>query len=179
MTRISFRCMPLIVLVFLVAIAASSLSPPASAVAQDMVTVSAGTSLLVKMQSSVVTGQAKKGDSFTAVLEKSVTVAGKTVFPRGAKAYGLVLEAVEKGNISGHPALGIHLVEIETVSGTASIKTLSQGFIGTTQGTVNSVITGKVVGQAGPGISVDASGQVAIKSGALVEFSLVDPVEIN
>jgi len=171
--------MPLIVLVFLVAITASSLSPPASALAQDMVTVSAGTSLLVKMQSAVVTGEAKKGDHFTAVLEKSVTVDGKTVFHMGAKATGLVLEAVEKGNISGHPALGIYLVEIETASGTASIKTLSQGFVGTSEGTVNRITAGAVVGQAGHGISVDASGQVAIKSGAMVEFNLVDPVEIN
>ncbi len=179
MTRISFRCMPLIVLIFLVAVAASSLSPPASAVAQDMVTVSAGTSFLVKMQSAVVTGQAKKGDPFTAVLEKSVTVDGRTVFARGTKAYGLVLEAVEKGNISGRPAIGIHLVEIETDNGKVSIKTLSQGFVGTTQGTVNKITAGATTGQGGADAMLTSSGDVAIKAGGLIEFSLIDPVEVE
>jgi hypothetical protein len=166
--------MPLIVLIFFVAVA----MPPNSR-ADDAVTVPAGTVILVKMQSAVVTGEAKKGDPFTAVLEKSVTVDGRAVFPRGVRVNGLVLEAVEKGNISGRPAIGIHLVEIERDNGKVSIKTLSQGFIGTTQGTVNSVITGKVVGQAGAAAMVTSSGEVAIKAGALIEFSLVDPVEVN
>jgi len=171
--------MPLIVLIFLVTVAVTSLPPPAPAFAQDMITVPAGTSLLVKMQTAIVTGKARKGDPFTAVLEKPVAVDGKTVFPRGAKAYGQVIVAVDTGNISGRPGMGLHLVEVETENGTVSIKTLSQGFIGTTQGTVNSVITGKVVGPAGPGVVVNSSGRVVVKSGALVEFSLVEAVEVN
>ena len=174
MTRVSFRCMPFLVLIFFVAVAM-----PSHSRADDAVTVPEGTVILVKMQSAVVTGEAKKGDHFTAVLEKSVTVAGKTVFHRGAKATGLVLEAVEVGNISGRPGMGVHLVEVETESGIVSIKTLSQGFVGTTQGTVNRVVTGKVVGQANPGVIVNSSGRVTIKSGALIEFSLVDPVVVE
>jgi len=174
MTKISFRCTPLIVLIFLVVVAVPTLS-----LADSAVTVPAGTVILVKMQSAVVTGEAKKGDPFTAVLEKSVTVDGRAVFPRGAKAYGLVLEAVEKGNISGRPAIGIHLVEIETDNGKVSIKTLSQGFVGTTQGTVNKITAGATTGQGGADAMLTSSGDVAIKAGGLIEFSLVDAVVVE
>ena len=174
MTRVSFRCMPLIVLVFLVAV-----TVPALSVAQDTVTVPAGTGLLVKMETLLVTGEASKGDPFTGVLERPVTVEGKTIFPMGTRVHGQVVVAVDVGNVSGRPGIGLHLVEVEAESGTLSIKTLSQGFVGTTQGTVNSVITGKVVGQAGPGVVVDSSGRVVIKPGALVEFNLLEAVEVE
>jgi hypothetical protein len=174
MAKISFRCIPLIVLILLVSVAVPSLSD-----AQDAVTVPAGTTLLVKIENLIETGKASKGDPFTAVLEKSVTVQGKAVFPRGTRVHGQVIVAVDVGNISGRPGMGLHLVEVETESGTVSIKTLSQGFVGTTQGTVNSVITGKVVGQAGPGISVDATGRVVVKPGALIEFSLLEAVVVK
>jgi hypothetical protein len=166
--------MTLIVLIFLVAVTVPALSR-----ADGAVTVPAGTGILVKMQSAVVTDEAGKGDPFTAILEKSVTVDGRTVFARGAKVHGQIIEAVDVGNISGRPGMGLHLVEVETENGTVPIKTLSQGYVGTTQGTVNSVITGKVVGPAGPGVAVNSSGRVVVKSGALVEFSLVDPVVVE
>ena len=178
MTRTSFRCLPVLFLIFLVA-AVCSLSLPSPAAAQAGVTLPAGTALLVKMETLIVSGQADKGDPFTGVLEKPVTVEGKTVFPRGTKVHGQVIVAVDVGNISGRPAIGIHLVEVETESGTIPIKTLSQGFVGTTEGTVNNVVTGKVVGQAGPDVVVDSSGRVVVKPGTLIEFSLVDAVVVE
>jgi len=174
MTRISFRYLPLILLIFIAAAAV-----PSHSRADGAVTVPAGTAILVKMQSAVVTGEASKGDSFTAILEKSVVVNGETVFARGTRVHGQVIVSVDVGNISGRPAMALHLVEVETETGTVPIKTLSQGFIGTTQGTVNSVIAGKVVGQTGPGVAVDSSGRVTVKPGALIEFSLLDPVEVD
>ena len=178
MTRISFRCQRFFFLIFLAA-AVCSLSLLSPAAAQGEVTLPAGTRLLVKMETSVVSSEAGKGDPFTGFLEKPVTVEGKTVFSRGTRVHGQVIVAVDEGKISGRPGMGLHLVEIEAENGTVSIKTLSQGFIGTTQGTVNNVVTGKVVGQAGPGIAVDASGRVVVKSGALIEFSLVGAVVVE
>ena len=176
MARMSFSRMLLLVLISLGIAAVPSL---ATAQDQDMVTVPARTMLLVKMQTLLETGKVSKGDVFTAVLEKPVIVDGRTVFPRGVKAHGHVVDAVEVGNISGRPALAIYLVGIETKSGTVSIKTLSQGFVGTTQGTVNSVITGNVVGPTGPGIVINSSGQVTVKPGALIEFSLLEAVVVK
>jgi hypothetical protein len=177
MTRISFRCLPFVPMIFFVAaICSLSLLP---AIAQGAVTLPAGTALLVKIETLIVSGQADKGDPFTGVLEKPVTVEGKTVFPRGAEVHGQVIVAVDVGNISGRPGIGIHLVEVETESGTVPIRTLSHGFIGTTQGTVNNMVTGKIVGPAGPGVSVDSSGRVTIKQGALIEFSLVEAVVVE
>jgi hypothetical protein len=178
MTKTSFRCLPVLFLIFFMA-AVCALFLPSPAAAQAGVTLPAGTALLVKMETLIVSGQADKGDPFTGVLEKPVTVEGKTVFPRGAEVHGQVIVAVDVGNISGRPGIGIHLVEVETESGTVPIRTLSHGFIGTTQGTVNNMVTGKIVGPAGPGVSVDSSGRVTIKQGALIEFSLVEAVEVE
>ena len=174
MARISFRYLSLMLLVFFAAAAV-----PSGSGADEAVTVPAGTGILVKMQSAVVTGEARKGDPFTAVLEEPVAVNGKTVFARGLKVHGRVVEAVDTGNISGRPAMALNLTEIETKNGTVPIRTLSQGFIGTAQGTVNSGIAGKVVGPAGPGVVVDSTGRVTVKPGALIEFGLLDPVEVN
>jgi len=44
---------------------------------------------------------------------------------------------------------------------------------------VNNVVTGKVVGPAGPGVVVDSMGRVTIKPGALIEFSLVEAVGVE
>ena len=167
------------VLAFLAAAAVSSLSMPSPGAAQNAVTVPAGTGLLVKIETPLMTGEAGSGDPFTGVLDKSVAVDGKTVFTRGTRVHGQVIVAVDVGNISGRPAMGLHLLEVEAASGTVSIKTRSQGFVGTTQGTVNRIAAGAVVGEAGPGIAVDSSGRVTVKPGALVEFQLADPVEVE
>jgi hypothetical protein len=177
MARTTLRCLLFIILIFLAAVSSFSLSSPA--VAQDTVTVPAGTGLLVKIETLLMTGEAGSGDPFTGVLEKPVAVDGKTVFTRGTRVHGQVVVAVDVGNISGRPAMGLHLVEIDGASGTVSIKTRSQGFVGTTQGTVNRIAAGTVVGEAGPGIAVDSSGRVTVKPGALVEFQLADPVEVE
>ena len=56
MTRTSSRCLLFIVLIFLVAVASLSLSAPA--VAQDAVTLPAGTALLVKIETLILTSEA-------------------------------------------------------------------------------------------------------------------------
>ena len=178
MSRISLRCPPAAFKVFL-AVAVCTISLLSPYAAHSGITLPAGTPILVKMKTLLVTGQVSKGHRFTGFLEKSIFVGNQRVLTRGSRVYGEVFAAVEVGNISGRPAMGLQLDKVETAEGAVYIRTLSQGFVGTIEGTVNNMVTGKIVGPAGPGITVDSAGRVTIKPGALIEFSLLEDVEVN
>jgi len=174
---------------------------PAAAPAGDTATVAAGTALLVKMQSGLVTDKSKNGDPFITVLEKDVSVGGNKVFSRGAKAYGRVVESVEAGRVAGRAKLVIQLHEIETGSGTVAIKTETQEYEGARSGTARKIAVGAAIGnvtakrsynersykkgaQEGAAFGgivavVTPGNQVAINPGTLVEFVLSDPVQVK
>jgi hypothetical protein len=176
--------------------AAPAPAAPTAAQAADGATVPQGTALLVKMQSSVVTGKANKGDPFITVLEKPVTVDGKTVFPKGVKAYGRVVEAVVAGRVRGQAKLILHLDEIETGSGTVAINTQSHEYQGAKSGTLRKVAVGAAIGnidndnnrkkgsQEGAAFGAAAAvmtpgNQIAINAGTLMEFVLMAPVKVQ
>jgi len=178
---------------------AKAAPPPAAPTAAQTggsVTITAGTGLLVKMQSAVVTGKANKGDPFITVLEKPVTVDGKTVFPKGTKVYGRVVEAVKAGRVRGQAKLIIHLDEIETKSGIIAINTQGHEYQGARSGTLRKVAVGAAIGNIdndrnrkkgaqegaayGGVVAVMTPGnQVAINPGTLMEFVLTSPVKVN
>ncbi len=176
--------------------AAPAPAVPTAAQTGGSMTVTAGTSLLVKMQSSVVTGKSKKGDPLITVLEKAVTVDGKTVFPKGTKVYGRVVEAVKAGRIAGQAKLIIHLDEIETKSGIIAINTQGHEYQGARSGTLRKVAVGAAIGnidndrnrkkgaQEGAAIGgvvavMTPGNQVAINPGTLMEFVLISPVKVQ
>jgi hypothetical protein len=176
--------------------AAPAPAVPAATQAGGSVTITAGTGLLVKMQSSVVTGKSKRGDPFITVLEKAVTVEGKTVFPKGTKVYGRVAEAVAAGRVRGQAKLIIHLDEIETGSGTVAINTKSHEFQGQRSGTLRKVAVGAAIGNIdndnnrkkggqegaayGGIVAVMTPGnQIAVNPGTLMEFVLSASVKVN
>ncbi len=169
---------------------------PTATQAGGSLTVTAGTGLLVKMQSSVVTGKANKGDPFITVLEKPVTVDGKIVFPKGTKVYGHVVEAVAARRVAGQAKLIIHLDEIETVSGAIAINTQSHEYQGARSGTLRKVAVGAALGNIdrddnrkkgaqegaayGGVVAVMTPGnQIAINAGTLMEFVLIAPVKVQ
>ena len=167
-----------------------------AAKATGSATIPQGTGFLVKMQSSVVTGKANKGDPFITVLEKPVTVNGKTVFPKGSKAYGRVVEAVAARRVAGQAKLIIQLVEIETKGGMISINTQGHEYVGARSGTLRKVAVGAAIGNIdndrnrkkgaqegaayGGVVAVMTPGyQVAINAGTLIEFRLITPAKVN
>jgi hypothetical protein len=176
--------------------AAPAPAAPTAAQTVGSVTITAGTGLLVKMQSSVVTGKANKGDPFITVLEKPVAVDGKTIFPKGTKVYGRVVEAVKAGRVRGQAKLIIHLDEIETKSGIIAINTQGHEYQGARSGTLRKVAVGAAIGNIdndrnrkkgaqegaayGGVVAVMTPGnQVAINPGTLMEFVLTSPVKVN
>jgi len=176
--------------------AAPAPAAPAAAQAGGAVTVPAGTNFLVKMQSSVVTGKANKGDPFITVLEKPVTVDGKTVFPKGTKVYGRVAEAVAAGRVRGQAKLIIHLDEVETKSGIIAINTQGHEYQGAKSGTLRKVAVGAAIGnidndrnrkkgaQEGAAIGgvvavMTPGNQIAVNPGTLMEFVLTSPVKVQ
>jgi hypothetical protein len=176
--------------------AAPAPAAPAPARAGGPVTIPAGTGLLVKMQTAIVTGKVKPGDPFIAVVEKPITIDGKTVIRKGAKAYGRVVEAVAARRLAGQAKLIIQIVEVETASGTVSINTQSHEFQGAKSGTLRKVAVGAAIGNIdrddnrkkgaqegaayGGIVAVMTPGnQIAINPGTLMEFRLVAPVKVD
>jgi hypothetical protein len=176
--------------------AAPAPAAPAAVSAGGPVTIPAGTGLLVKMQTAVVTGKVKSGDPFIAVVEKPITIDGKTVVRKGAKAYGRVVEAVAARRVAGQAKLIIQIVEVETKSGIVSINTQSHEFQGAKSGTLRKVAVGAAIGNIdndnnrkkgaqegaaiGGAIAVMSPGnQIAINPGVLMEFRLLAPVKVD
>jgi hypothetical protein len=81
------------------------------------VTVAEGTLLPVRLAESLSTEKIKEGDSFTATLDKALTVDGLVVAERGARVEGRVVEAVEAGRVRGVALLSIRLVRMQTSDG--------------------------------------------------------------
>jgi hypothetical protein len=80
------------------------------------VVVPAGTRIQVRTTSTLSTKSNTAGESFVATVAEPVSVDGKTVFPAGARAVG-VLSSVDKGGrIKGVASLGAQLTEIEDVA---------------------------------------------------------------
>jgi hypothetical protein len=89
------------------------LSPTTSLVPTTL-TVPAGTSVTVRLQSAVSSATSHSGDPFQATLDEPVVVQGQTVIPRGAAATGRVVTAKASGRLRdpGYLRLALSSVRI-------------------------------------------------------------------
>lgn len=78
-----------------------------SAVAQNNVSVPAGTALKVKLENTLSTSSSKQGDPFSGRVMEAVVLGGKTVIPIGATVQGRVTKVSEPRRIAGKPTIGI------------------------------------------------------------------------
>jgi len=85
---------------------------------QNLVTVPAGTSLLVRMIDSVDSSKNAVGSRFAASLETNLQVGGVVLAPAGTKVYGRLAQAKQAGRMAGKSELQLELTEI-VVNGTA------------------------------------------------------------
>ena len=78
-----------------------------SAVAQNNISLPAGTSMKVKLENALTTFSSKSGDPFTARVTEAVMLGGKPVIPVGATVQGRVTKTSEPRRIAGKPTIAI------------------------------------------------------------------------
>lgn len=79
----------------------------AGALAQNNISLPAGTSMKVKLESTIATSSSKTGDAFSGRITEAVLLDGKAVIPIGATVEGRVTQVSEARRISGKPTIGI------------------------------------------------------------------------
>ncbi len=78
-----------------------------SAVAQNNISLPAGTSMKVKLENALTTFSSKSGDPFSGRVTEAVMLDGKPVIPVGATVQGRVTKASEPRRIAGKPTIAI------------------------------------------------------------------------
>jgi hypothetical protein len=94
--------------------------------------VPAGTSLLVRLGSTLDTKTAQTGQPFNGVLARSVVVGGEVAIPAGAGVSGSVVDAKSPGRFKGEGVLSITLnsINVGGVPREIATSTFSQGVKG-------------------------------------------------
>jgi len=166
---------------------------------QRMVTVPAGTQLLVRMIDTVDSSKNTVGSRFTASLETNLVVGGVTVAPAGTTVYGRLAQAKQAGRMAGKSELQLELTEIVIkgtaypiyssdyqVSGKSSGGRSAKRVLG---GAGLGAIIGGIAGNAGMGAAIGAATgttaalvqkgeKVSIPSETLLEFRLQQPASL-
>jgi hypothetical protein len=182
----------------LLACAGIALAQPAGGQRQ-MVTVPAGTQLLVRMIDSVDSSKNSVGSRFTASLETNVEVGGVVVAPAGSKVFGRLAQAKEAGRVAGKSQLQLELTEIVIggtaypvfssdyqVSGKNSGGRTAKRLVG---GAGLGAVIGGIAGNAGKGAAIGALAgttaavvqkgeKVSVPSETLLEFRLQQPASL-
>jgi hypothetical protein len=84
-----------------------SMALSAMAAAQTSAPVPAGTSLMVKLETTLATFSNKPGDPFQGKLDQPIMLNGQMVIPAGSTVEGRVTKVTEPRRISGKPTIGI------------------------------------------------------------------------
>lgn len=79
----------------------------ATAFAQNNISLPAGTSMTVKLETTLATFSNKPGDPFQGRITQPIILNGKTVVPVGATVEGRVTKVAEPRRIAGKPTIGL------------------------------------------------------------------------
>jgi len=164
-----------------------------------MVTVPAGTSLLVRMVDSVDSSKNAVGYRFTTNLETNLQVGGVVVAPAGTRVYGRLAQSKEAGRVGGKSELQLELTDIVidgtaypvlssdySVQGSNSGKRTAKRVLG---GAGLGAAIGAIAGNAGKGAAIGAvvgttaavaqkGEKVSVPSETLLEFRLQQPASL-
>ncbi|HEY2118942.1 MAG TPA: hypothetical protein VGH37_07145 [Candidatus Acidoferrum sp.] len=204
MRSCSYRVLPAILLAGVMTVFAgtSTARPepgPTPMPQKKMVTVPAGTTILVRMLDTVDSSKNPPGSRFTATLETNLVVGDKVVVPKGNTVYGRLAEAKQAGRATGSSELQLELTDIVVggtaypiltsdyeVKGSSSGKRSAKRLLG---GAGLGAVIGGIAGNAGMGAAIGATagavGSVAQKgksvnvpSETLLEFRLQQPASL-
>jgi hypothetical protein len=167
-----------------------------------MVTVPAGTRILVRMRDSVDSSKQKTGERFTATLETNLEAGGSVVARKGTTVYGQLANAKSAGRYKGSSELTLELTDIvingkayplltstyeikgkgegaqttKKVLGGAGLGALIGGIAGGGTGAAIGAAAGAVTGTAVA--STKKGEQLVIPSETLLEFRLQQPASL-
>jgi hypothetical protein len=172
---------------------------PAAVAQQNMVTVPAGTNIMVRMLDSVDSSKSQPGSRFSAVLETNIAVNGATIVPAGNTVYGRLAVAEQAGRATGSSNLQLELTDVVVngtaypiyssayeVKGSSSGKRSARRLLG---GAGLGAAIGAIAGNAGMGAAIGATagavGSIAQKgqsiqvpSETLIAFRLEQPASL-
>jgi hypothetical protein len=196
MSNLARQLQAILVVVLLACVGIAS-APPAQG--QRMVTVPAGTQLLVRMIDTVDSSKNSAGSRFTSSLETNLQVNGVVVAPAGGKVFGRLAQAKEAGRMAGKSELQLELTEI-VIGGTAypifssDYQVSGKGSGGRSAkrvlgGAGLGAIIGGIAGNAGMGAAIGAAAgttaavvqkgqKVSVPSETLLEFRLQQPASL-
>ncbi|MEH6452711.1 MAG: hypothetical protein V7782_06675 [Psychromonas sp.] len=173
--------------------AASPSSAATKPNATGPVTVSAGTTLTVRMMESVNTRHNKTGQRFTAQLEANLMSGDTVVAPKGAQVYGVLTNVKKAGRIAGSAAMTFELRDISIDNVMVAIRTQPVSGEGqnTARSSVGKTARGAAIGglidgsdgaktgaKVGVGAAILTKGDdIELPQGTLVDFILAAPLE--
>jgi len=148
------------------------------------VTVPAGTSITLKLETRISSANSKAEDPVSGTLTKPVVVSGTTVIPAGASISGSVLEANRSGRVKGRANIALsfdrvdirgerHDIRTERISmeaGSSTKQDVKKGAVGAGVGAIVGGIAGGGSGAA-IGAGVGGAGTVLATRGQEVELA--------
>lgn len=164
------------------------LGTPSLLLAQNTVTIPAGTRILVRTSEALSSGRHQTGARFTTKLEAAITVNGSVVVPAGVTVYGRVKEARAARRIR-RAKLVVELTDVEINGQLYPIVTNEAGAEGGPNGTVAKVGAGALVGAAagdaaagaavGGAVALLSKGQqIEVPANFLAEFQTTQPASL-
>jgi hypothetical protein len=82
-----------------------------------VVTIAAGTNLVVRLAEQLSSNRATAGDAFRATLDQQVVLDGFIIVEKGSAVRGKVVTAEKAGHMTGKSELALELTEINTTDG--------------------------------------------------------------
>lgn len=170
--------------------------PPPAAPQAKVVTVNAGTGLLVRMGSTISTATSKQGEFFSSTLEADLVQDGVVVAPKGTTVYGKVTVLQQAGRMAGQNKLELQVTDILLDNVRVPVVTAGVGAEGVREGgkTVRNMAVGAGIGAlarsdsskgakrgaaAGAGVSMAKGQPIVINRGTLMEFRLNAPLTVT
>ena len=120
---------------------------------EPKVMVPAGTRLRIALTDAVSSDKSRPGDSFLGVLAEPIVIDGKTVFEKGSKVRGLVVDAKESGRVKGRASVQLTLTEIVRSGSPVNISTKAYSAVAEATKKRDAAIIG---GGAGLGAAIGA-----------------------
>jgi hypothetical protein len=169
----------------------------------ETVTLSPGTTIVIRTTTTIDTDRNRAGDSFDAILDEALMLDEQMVAPRGSAVKGRIAYAKESGKLTGQSQLILELTELlvnnrsyllrtsdyteigasrgkrtaATVGGTAALGAIIGAIAGGGKGAAIGATSGAAVGT---GVQVLTKGQtLKVPSETILEFRLQSPLTID